>query len=323
MALMEWAAPLATFLTVCVAVWGIYMLATAEQVAVQQRLGKYGSAQAAARPARTSALLKDRSFSDIGVLDRALRGRGYAERVALDLARAAVPLRVGEYLLIRWIIACALFLFTVLLQGPWLLGLLLAVVGFYLPRFYVARRERGRIRRIEDQLVDALTMMANSLKSGSSFLQAMDLVSRELPPPISQEFAQMVAEVGVGASLEQALRDLSQRVRSYDVYLIITAMTIQRSVGGNLAEVLEKIAHTIRERQRLLRQVVVETAEERFSAYILMILPSLMVVLLSIVNRQYIETLWIDNVGRLLLVGAILMQICGFFIMRRVAEIRV
>jgi len=323
-ALIDLAAPLAALFTVILVVWGVYALFAGEGAALRRRIGQYGGGQATVQTAARSApLLKDRSFSTIGALDRLLSGRGYAERAALDLARAAVPLRVGEYLLIRWLAAAGLFLLVNALRVPWPLALAFGVLGFFLPRFYVSRRERARIRKIDDQLVDTLTMMSNSLKSGSSFLQAMELVSRELPPPIAHEFAQVVAEVGVGAPIDQALADLARRVRSYDVYLMITAMTVQRTVGGNLSEVLQNIAHTIRERQRLLRQVQVETAEQRISAYILMALPTALLIIIAMFNRQYLDPLFSEAAGRAILVAALVMQIIGYFIMRRIADIKV
>lgn len=324
MAVMDLAAPVAALVTVLLVVWGIYALSTGEAALLRERVGQYnGRRSAGGQMAVASGLFKDRSFSSIGALDRALAGRGYAERVALDLARAAVPLRVGEYLLIRWMVAAALFLLGLIFGLFWPLALVLGFGGFLLPKLYVSQKEKGRIKKLEDQLVDALTLMSNSLRSGSSFLQAMELVSRELPEPISQEFAQVVAEVGVGSPIEQALSEMRLRVRSYDLYLIVTAMTIQRSVGGNLAEVLGNIAGTIRERQRLLRQVVVETAEQRFSAYILMALPTFMLFAIGALNRSYLDPLLVTNPGRMLLVGALAMQLVGYLVMRRIVDIKV
>ncbi|MHB9092764.1 MAG: type II secretion system F family protein, partial [Chloroflexota bacterium] len=261
MALMDYAIPLVTMLAVATLVWAIYAATTARQGQVQERIGQYSGAAAAAQVSRVGLPWRDRSLSSIDFLDKLLTGNDYANRAQLDLFRAAVPLRVGEYLLIRWLLACALFFVVRAFGVLWPLAVLVGVIGYFLPRFWVSGKERARVRQVDDQLVDALTMMSNSLKSGASFLQAMEMVSRELPAPLAPEFAQVVAEIGVGASVETALTDMSQRVRSYDLYLIVTAIMIQCTAGGNLAEVLGNIAHTIRERQRLLRQVQVETAE--------------------------------------------------------------
>ena len=175
------------------------------------------------------------------------------QRVELDLARAAVPMRVGEYLLAALVGGARALLSSsrssCRSSGRWRWP--------SAPRLLRARAlrrpaaSRARIRAIDDQLVDALTMMANSLKAGASFLQAMEMVARELPrADLASSSRQVVAEIGVGAPVDQALTDLTERVRSYDIYLIVTAMIVQRRVGGNLAEVLDNIAHTIRERQQ-------------------------------------------------------------------------
>lgn len=317
--------PLVTLVTVVAVVWGGYSLATANRAAMAERLGRYGGAVRSVtfQPGKINLPLKDRSMSGVGVLDRLLTGNNYAERVAFDLARAAVPMRVGEYLLLRWVVACAFFLLVRAISGNLVLAVLVGAMGYFVPRLWVSRREQSRIRQIEDQLVDALTMIANGLRSGSSFLQAIEMVSRELPPPIAPEFGQVVAEAGVGAPVDQALADLANRVRSYDIYLMVTAMTIQRSVGGNLSEVLENIAHTIRERQRLLRQVQVETAENRLSSYILMVLPTALLIVISIINPNYIQPLLFEASGRMILIVGAVMQIVGFIILRRIADVKV
>ncbi|MGQ9687084.1 MAG: type II secretion system F family protein, partial [Thiobacillaceae bacterium] len=293
---------------------------------VADRLRRHGSAAVAvgAPSTASSALLLEKDYSKIGPLDRALKRSSLAERIALDLARAGVPLRVGEYVLIRWLVGAALFTFIGFVLGWHLItALALGVLGFYLPRFYVKRQEGKRIKKFEDQLVDALTMMANSLKSGSSFLQAIDMVARELPDPISNEFSRVVAEANVGASVETSLLDLAERVRSYDLYLVVTAMLVQREVGGNLAEVLENIAHTIRERLRILRQVQVETAQQRISGYIIGALPIIVMIGMLILNPIYPEILLHTGIGQIILVGLGVMELLGFLIIRRIVDIEV
>jgi tight adherence protein B len=195
-------------------------------------------------------------------------------------------------------------------------------VGYFLPRLYVKQKEVSRVKAFEGQLVDALVMMSNALKSGSSFLQAIDLVAHEQPAPICEEFARVVAEANVGASVENSLLDISVRVRSYDLYLVVTAMLVQREVGGNLSEVLENIAHTIRERQRILNQVRVETAETRLSGYIIGVLPVFMLVVLMMINRNYASTLTTGTGQFFLIIGGI-MEVIGFYIIHRIVSIEV
>jgi tight adherence protein B len=234
-----------------------------------------------------------------------------------------VPLRVGEYLFIRWI--CALGLYAVSLTFLHLnpvVCVVLGVAGYFLPRLYVSRKEASRVKAFEGELVDGLVMMSNSLKSGASFLQAIDLVAHELPSPISQEFSRVVAEANVGASLENSLLDLSARVRSYDLFLVVTAMLVQREVGGNLSEVLENIAHTIRERQRILNQVRVETAETRLSGYIIGVLPIFMLFMLMMINPSYASTL-LTGTGQFFLIAGGIMEAIGFYVIHRIVSIEV
>ena len=196
-------------------------------------------------------------------------------------------------------------------------------IGFMLPKLYVKQRNASRLRAFDDQLVDALSLMANALRSGSSFLQAMELISRELPSPIAEEFGQTVAEISVGAPVEEALSHLGRRVPSYDLYLAVTAIVIQRSVGGNLSEVLTNIAHTIRERVRILRDVQAKTAEQRISAYFLSALPLFMLGVISVVNPTYMTPMFHNPMGLMVLLGGFLLQGLGFLLLRKLSVIDV
>jgi len=191
------------------------------------------------------------------------------------------------------------------------------------PRFYVSQRQSQRLQKFNDSLVDALTMMSNALKSGSSFLQSLDLVSRELAPPLSEEFARVVAEVSIGTPVEEALLNLSRRVKSYDLYLTVTAMLVQRETGGNLAEVLENISYTIRERVRLLRQVQVLTAQERMGSYVVGALPVGALIGFSVLSPGYTDIFFKSTVGYAMLGATVALQVIGFMIMKAVAKIDV
>lgn len=319
---------IAVFLAVALLVYAVGSIWGADRRLVMERLARHGgtaevAAAGTAGGTGTATLLVGKEYSSFDAFDKMLKGSGYAERVALDLSRAAVPLRVGEYLLIRWIVALAVCgVSLMVLHLNIVVGVVLGVGGYFLPRFYRSWKEKSRIGKFEEQMVDTLVMMANALKSGSSFLQAMDLVAHEQPVPISQEFARVVAEANVGASLENSLLDLSVRVRSYDLYLVVTAMLVQREVGGNLSEVLENIAHTIRERQRILRQVVVETAETRLSGYIIGALPIFMVFMMMAISPGYAAVL-LTGFGQIFLIVGGIMELLGFFVISRIVDIDV
>src|SRR5438874_11330541 len=240
--------PIVAFVAAVGIVLSVYGTATSNRNVLADRLAGYSqpiSGNKAIVPAGVSNVLKERNYSGIPIIQDLLSGSGYAERITDDLAAAGLPLRVGEYLLIRWVCAVALAALPSLTGRPEILAVPLGILGYFLPKFYVGRRQGQRISRFNDQLCDALAMMANSMRSGSSFLQAIDLVARELPTPIGDEFGLLVAEAGVGSPIEEALRRLTVRIKSYDLYMAVTAIMVQRQTGGSLAEVLDNIAGTI------------------------------------------------------------------------------
>lgn len=317
--------PLVAFVAAVGLVLAIYGIFTADRQVLQERLAGYSHAgtQASVATSSGTSILKQRRFSDIPLVQSLLSERSFADGMAADLAAAGVPLRVGEYLMIRWLSALVLGAAVIFAGLSWLIALPVGVVGFFLPKFYIRRRQQRRVMQFNDQLVDALTMMSNALKSGSSFLQAIDLVAHELPAPIGEEFSQVIAETNVGAPLDEALQNLSRRINSYDLYLVVTAMLVQRQTGGNLAEVLENIAHTIRERMRLLRQVQVLTSEERFSAIVVGLLPLFVLVVLALVSPSYHRPALEQPLGRMILAVGFGLQLVGFLVMRRLTQIDV
>jgi tight adherence protein B len=315
--------PIVAFVAAVGLVLSIYGTATSNRNRLADRLAGYtqptGSSLVLGNAAST--VLKERTYSGIPIIQDLLGGSGYAERVTADLAAAGLPLRVGEYLLIRWVSALALASLPSLTGRPVFLAVPLGLLGYFLPKLYVGRRQGQRIAKFNDQLCDALAMMANSMRSGSSFLQAIDLVAHELPPPIGEEFGFVVAEAGVGAAIEEALRNLTERIRSYDLYLAVTAILVQRQTGGSLAEVLDNIAATIRDRIRLLRQVQVLTAEQKLSAIVVGALPIFMVVVLQIITPSYYTDFIESPIGKIMFGAAATLQVAGFIAMHKISQI--
>lgn len=318
--------PLLVFLVIVLLVFSASSLVSGDRQMVMGRLGKYVGAPRSTATAATvpTTILRDRPrLSSISLLDALLLRSSYAERKALELAAADIPLRVGEYILIRWVIAVVALLASYQFLGVLPLALGLAALAYAAPGFYVKHQQQKRRDRFNEQLVDSLSLIANSLKSGYSFLQGMELVVREMPPPSSKEFAQVVQEVSLGSDVEEALIKMAHRVGSYDLDLAVTAMLIQRQVGGNLAEVLEGIAHTIRERFRILREVRTRTAAARMSGYIIGVLPFVLAVAISAINPEYMGLLFNHSLGRVIVVVAVLMQVAGFLLIRRIVNIEV
>jgi tight adherence protein B len=210
------------------------------------------------------------------------------------------------------------------------LALLVAVLaGWWVPRFYVNRRKGKRLQAFNDHLADTITLIANALRAGASFLQAIELVVRETQPPISTEFNRVIREVNLGLPFEQALSNMVRRVRSDDLELMTTAITIQHQVGGNLAEILDSIAFTIRERVRIMGEIRVLTAQQRLSGYIVAGLPIFLIAILSVVAPGFMAPMFGPPeiiglpVGVLMLAFGAFMMLIGFLAIRRIVDIKV
>jgi tight adherence protein B len=186
-------------------------------------------------------------------LDRAIAGQSFAKRVATDLARANLKLTVVEYILLSMaIIAVGIVVGAVAVRSLWIIGAVVGgILGLLLPRMFLGLRQTRRLNAFNDQLGDTITLLANSLRSGYSLLQSMEMVARELPEPMSEEFARVTREIGLGLSNQDALNNLMRRIPSDDLDMMITAINIHHEVGGNLSEILDTIGHTIRERVRI------------------------------------------------------------------------
>jgi tight adherence protein B len=204
------------------------------------------------------------------------------------------------------------------------------VVGFWLPKFWLRRRKGKRLKAFNTDLADTIMLLANGLRAGSSFLQAVELIVRETRPPISTEFARVIREVNLGLPLDEALANLQRRVRSDDLDLMTTAIAIHHTVGGNLAEILDTIAFTIRERVRIKGEIRTLTAQQRMSGYVVGFLPIALVLLLSVIAPTFMapmlqkppELLGLPA-GMFILAGGGFMMLIGFILIRRIVDIEV
>ncbi|MCJ7491685.1 MAG: type II secretion system F family protein [Dehalococcoidia bacterium] len=306
----------------CAAV-GFYVMNTGGE---EDRRLRALKAQGPAQGAEARSLLR-RSTSAIPTLRRALDTSSWADRAALDLDRAHISLRVGEYLMLRIFTAALLFAIPLLAARGQIVGLAvaipLALVGFMLPALYVTLKKRRRLHAIDRQLVEGLSHIANSIRAGFAMLQAIDAAAQRLQPPLSEEFSRLVADVRLGASLEDALTALGNRVGSYDLDMVITAIMIQRSTGGNLSEVLDNVAETIRERDRIRGEIRVLTAQMRFAAWVLSLWPAVLAGIFFLLNPDLMSNLWTEAAGIVLLVIAGILQLLGFFTIRRIAAIEI
>ena len=302
---------------------GIVVSIGSERSLVEERLGQYTeddyADQMAGGEDDTSALT---DWVNVRV-ERSSWGEG----IARSLAQADVKLKPAEY------VAMMIILVIVLGGGAYFLGgrsivsaLIGAVIGLIIPRFYVGRQKGQRLNKFNEQLPDMLNLMVNGLRAGFSTVQAMEAVSKELPPPISTEFRRLVQEMQIGIPMEQALENLYRRIPSDDLDLIIAAINVQREVGGNLAEILDTISFTIRERVRIKGEIRVLTSQVMYSGRFLSVLPFILGAILWFLNRPYMMMFFGDE-GQpcgYIMIGVIFVLIAaGYFAMTRVANIEV
>lgn len=256
-------------------------------------------------------------------LDRAIAEQSFAKRVATDLARANLKFTVVEFMLLNLAaIAAGMALGALAARSLWIVGAAAgAVIGFILPRFWMGLRQTRRLNAFNDQLGDTITLLANSLRSGYSLLQSMEMVARELPPPMAEEFGRVTREIGLGLSNQDALNNLFRRIQSDDLDMMITAINIHHEVGGNLAEILDTIGHTIRERVRIKGDIRTLTAMARYSGYLVSILPIAVAGLLFVMNADYMSGLFEDACGVRMIIMSAMGMAAGWIIIRRVVNI--
>lgn len=267
---------------------------------------------------------KKRSTPVADSLNRALEGRKVSENLSTQLARADLKVTVGEFLALQLLVALGLAVGGYFLFNTIVLAILAAVIGWFAPRWFVSWRQGQRLRAFSDQLGDALNLMVNGLRSGYSVLQAMEAVAREMPSPISGEFGRVVQEVQIGLPLDQALANMLRRIKSDDLDLVITAVNVQREVGGNLAEILDVISFTIRERVRIKGEVRTLTAQGRYSGYVISLLPIALALVLFCVNKPYVERLFTSGFcGWAMVVCGLLMIGTGFIAIQKIVTIEV
>ena len=261
------------------------------------------------------------SVSSFG--DRFAKAQGFGEKLDAQLEAAGVSLRSGEFVVAT--VGAAILggvLGAALLQNPLLagvIGLLSAAAPTVLLRMSLGRRGD----KMREQLPDVLTIMASSLRAGHSFLQALDTVAREISAPADVEFQRLVAEIRLGRPPEDALESLADRVGSADFRWAVLAVNIQREVGGNLAEILDNVADTLRERAMMRRQIKVLTAEGRLSAWVLAILPFAIALYMFAVNPEYISLLFTKQVGLIMLGTGGVLLVLGILWMRKIVDIDV
>ena len=266
-----------------------------------------------------------RGYSSIPILGHLLGGSSWAESVSLQLQQANIQLRVGEYLLLRVLLGLVLLFLTIFVARLHpvgiVIGLGLSAIGFMLPAFYVRSVRGRRIKKIEEQLVEFAPMLASSLRSGFALQQGIDLAARQLDPPLADELKLFINDANLGATTEKAFLDMGKRVGSTDLDMMITAILVQRSSGGNLSEILDQAAETLRERERIRGDLNTLTAQQRLTGMVLAVYPIAIGLLLLLMMPSVWSVMFTDGIGRVALGVALGLQLTGFLVMRRIMNI--
>ncbi|HEX9549775.1 MAG TPA: type II secretion system F family protein [Candidatus Limnocylindrales bacterium] len=274
--------------------------------------------------------------SALASINRVVEQRDFGANLARELARADLKLKPSEFLAI-WAASTvglpAIFFVVGFVMPSFqtiiaLIGGL--ILGFIIPRLWLGRRKSSRLGAFNKQLPDTITLVANALRAGSSFLQAIELVVRESRPPVSTEFARVIREVNLGLPFDQAMENMVRRIRSDDFELMATAINIQHQVGGNLAEILDSIAFTIRERVRIKGEIRTLTAQQRLSGYVVGLLPFGLAGFIFLAAPSFFDPMWDPKVnlgglpaGIIILGVGLLMMMIGFVFIRRIVDIEV
>ncbi len=258
-----------------------------------------------------------KGFERSGILD------SYKSSIRKKLTSANILMRAEEYLAICLILSVSLGLVGVLLFGRSLFIIVLAFIGWFVPSLILKRNMGKRLKTINNQLGDTIAIMSNAMKAGHSFFQAVDSVSKEMTGPVADEFAKLQKEISLGVNTETALENMVNRVGSDDLELMVTAVLIQRQVGGNLAEILDNISGTIRQRIRAKGEIKTLTAQGRMSGIIIALLPFLLAAIVSVMSPQLMVTLVTDPLGIIMIVIALVMECIGIFLVRKIVNVEV
>jgi tight adherence protein B len=304
---------------------GVVMALVGERSVVEERLGRYAEAGAIATGLVDTEEEGEQASALSDFFNRLGEGTDLFDSISGNLARADIKFRPAEYLtLVIGVAVIGGILGLVSSGGSVFFAIIFLFIGASIPFFYVSAAQRRRLKMFDNQLGDMLNLMVNGLRAGFSTLQAMEAVSRELPSPISDEFHRVVQEMQLGIQMEDALTHLTRRINSDDLDLVITAINIQREVGGNLAEILDVISFTIRERVRIKGQIAAITAQGRATAWVIAALPIVLVLLLFMLNREYMMTMFNPETrgcGIPIMVLAGIMVISGFFAVQKIVQI--
>lgn len=318
---MTWVIIIGGIFLIILLIVGVVVSSNSERSALEERLSQYlddGKQKNIDNEAQKYAITN--------WVSKRVEKTSFGDRVARQLARADIKFKVAEYFALIFI---SIFLFALV---AWFLGnrhpvsaLIGLIIGAIAPGQYVRSQQKQRLRKFNDQLPDMLNLMVNGLRAGYSTMQAMEAISKELPSPINDEFKRVVQEMQIGIAMETALENLLRRIPSEDLDFVVTAINVQREVGGNLSEILDNISFTIRERVRIKGEVRVLTSQVRTSGTVLSLIPFGLTLILWFLNPDYLLSV---TKGGPICTAVIICVVLGliissYFIMMKIADIEV
>jgi len=287
---------------------------------VQSRLQQLAAVKDRSQDAR---LLKERLLSELSPLERMAMRLPRVQAIDEIIVQSGLRWTINKLLALTLSAGLVAFIAARFLHQPLPISLGVTLFGASLPFLYVTYRRNKRLRKVEQQLPDALDLLVRGLRAGHAFSSTLKMAGEELPEPIGSEFRVTHDEVNFGVSLQQALTNLSERVPITDLRYFVVAVLIQRESGGNLTEILSKLSHLIRERLKLFARIRVLSSEGKLSAWILGIMPFALVGIMQLTNPEFISKLWTDPIGIAIIQYLLVLMAIGVVIMRKIIRIRV
>ena len=315
--------PVAVFVTVLAGYFLISSLAGRQSAMNRRRLEHHEVQLALAEAKRLDRVnvLKEQNYSSLRLLNAILRKFKPAQTAAGELLRANLRLTVPQYLLLRFLIAAILYIAARTASGFPTYSLAAFPIALMIPRVVLVVLGRRRRTAFEAQLAETIDLLVGALRAGYGFLQAIEAATRDVENPMREEFVRVIEQVNAGTPPQSALSELPRRIASYDLGLFVTAVTVQRTVGGNLAEVLENIAATVRERRRIRAEVRAITTGPRVSSYVLGLFPLGLMVYFAGTDAGYRHLMLSETIGRMMLGFAAVWSLIGLVLSTAVSKV--
>jgi tight adherence protein B len=321
------AAALCVMGAIVVGMFAFYQSSAGPRSGLTRRLGTIlGETPAYETAIAQMEALRPKRVGKLPIISSFLAGRSSTDATAQRLERADMRLTVSEFVAVRAFVALIFACIVYFLVGSGIgiaLVLIGGFIGWLLPSMYVTFAINRRVSNLNKQLPDALALLSNSIKAGFGLMQALDMASKETAHPLGTELKRTMADIHIGSGTEEALLNLAKRSGSDDLDIVITAMLIQQTTGGNLAEILDNVAHTMRERIRIRGEIKTLTSQQLLTGFVIGGLPFAMVVLFWLMNPDYMRPLFTTTIGYVMLAGAAVLEFFGVMLIRKILDIEV